>query len=90
MIKRLLLTICITTANQAEMRPFEHDELLTKMYLQVDMSDCPRIVMQEIGLRYVEYIDEMRTEAVTKEDSMYLARLSYIFGEVFISFHYGN
>lgn len=95
-IKRLLLPCifsitCLGVANtQAEMRPFQYDTLLASMYLQVDMSPCPRIVFQEIGLKYNEWLDEISDEIQTKEDAMYIARLSYMYSEVFLSFHYGN
>ena len=90
MIKQLLLAMCIMGSAQATIHPFEHEELLAKLYLQVDMSACPRIVMQQVAIDYIEWIGDMDGEVQTREDAIYMARLSHMFGEVCISHHYGN
>ena len=90
MIKKLLLALCIVTSAQAHVIPFEHEELLAKLYLQVDMSATPRIVMQQITIDYIDWVNSMCGEASTKEDTIYIARLSHMFGEVVISYQYGN
>lgn len=90
MLKKLLLSLCIVMGAQAHVTKFEHEELLAKLYLQVDMSPCPRIVMQQVAMDYLKWVTDMHDEASTKEDAIYMTRLSYMFGEVFISYHYGN
>lgn len=90
MIKRLMLALCLTTGiAQAEIHRFCYDELLSEMYMRVDNSDMPRIAMQRLSECYLEWSNEVLSNATSALDLIYLNRITGMFNEVMIAYQYG-
>ena len=89
MIKYALILLSLTMGAQAHVPRFPLEEQLSRLYLDVEV-DANRIYMQKLGMEYVEWVHAVNDCIETREDATYLCRISHMFGEVFISYQYGN
>ena len=89
MIKKLLLSLCIVMGAQAHVPAFPLEAELTRLYFDVDI-DANRIYMQKLAAEYVAWCSMVSDCIETKQDTMYITRIAHMFGEVIISYEYGN
>ena len=89
MIKKLLLSLCIVMGAQAHVPAFPLEAELGRLYLDVEVEANP-IYMQKLALEYLCWMDMISDCIETKQDVIYVTRLAHLFGEVSISYYYGN
>ena len=86
-----MLCLCLSFSPAlAVVEHFPLEENLCKMYCEVDLDDMDDASMLVFAYLYTQWVDEQSGKLESKEDCIYMARLSYMFGEVYISQYFGN
>jgi len=89
MIKKLLLAVCIVTGAQAHIPKFPLEQQIADLYLAVN-PDVNRIYMQKLEEEFMKWLLSVKDDIRTKEDSIYIRRLSDMYAGIYIGYHFGN
>lgn len=87
-MKKLLLGLLLLAPATQAFERFEFDHLAAQIYLDVEPI-CNRMIVQRIYAEYIEWLHTHADNLETKEEAMYVSRLSLIMSELAITYHYG-